>query len=192
MEPATCAKTAEEVAVPDPGEFNLGDLPLRSPDNFIAGELHNHIEQWEAIVGHGDKNVLDWLRNGVKVTTLFCRFKGNFQGRCFDSKTPPPTSLYNSKNCMKYVDFISNTLEERIVNGSIEVLGRVGEVPPPRIVMPLTVEPTKPRLCHDERFLNLWIKDLPFSLETLKDVPRLISAGDFLTSCDEKSGYDHV
>lgn len=28
--------------------------------------------------------------------------------------------------------------------------------------MPLIVEPSKPRLCHDERFNNLWIKDLPF------------------------------
>lgn len=23
--------------------------------------------------------------------------------------------------------------------------------------MPITIEPTKPRMCHDERFLNLWI-----------------------------------
>ena len=58
--------------------------------------------------------------------------------------------------------------------------------------MPLTVEPTKPRLCHDERFLNLWIKDLPFSLDTLRDVPRLVSKDMYLSSLDDKSGYDHV
>lgn len=28
--------------------------------------------------------------------------------------------------------------------------------------MPITVEPTKPRMCHDEQFLNLWIRIAPF------------------------------
>jgi hypothetical protein len=37
--------------------------------------------------------------------------------------------------------------------------------------LPITIEPSKPRMCHDERYLHLWIKDLPFSLDTLKDVP---------------------
>lgn len=65
-------------------------------------------------------------------------------------------------------------------------------VSPPRIIMPLTVEPTKPRLCHDERFLNLWVKDLPFHLETLRDIPRLVGQNSLMVTCDEKSGYDHV
>lgn len=63
---------------------------------------------------------------------------------------------------------------------------------PPHLVLPLTVEPTKSRLCHDERFLNLWINHCPFSLDTLRDVPRLINRDGFMTSIDEKSGYDHV
>ena len=50
----------------------------------------------------------------------------------------------------------------KIKCGAIKLLGRVGECQPPRVVMPLTVEPSKPRLCHDERYINLWIKDLPF------------------------------
>ena len=39
----------------------------------------------------------------------------------------------------------------RISNGSINVVGRVNEVEPPHLVMPITVEPNKPRMCHDER-----------------------------------------
>ncbi|CAC5388722.1 unnamed protein product [Mytilus coruscus] len=60
----------------------------------------------------------------------------------------------------------------RIANGSITVLGRVEECEPPFLVLPITIEPSKPRMCHDERFLNLWIKDYPFSLDTLREVPR--------------------
>ena len=58
--------------------------------------------------------------------------------------------------------------------------------------MPLTVEPTKPRLCHDDRYVNLWTRDNPFNLENLKHIPRLVEQGMYMISCDEKSGYDHV
>jgi hypothetical protein len=57
--------------------------------------------------------------------------------------------------------------------------------------MPLIIEPSKPRLCHDKRFLNLWIKDLPFRLNTLKDVHRILQ-NSFMATCDEKSAYDYV
>ena len=38
----------------------------------------------------------------------------------------------------------------------------------------MTIEPEKPRLCIDARFLNLWMVDTPFSLETLVGVPRFV------------------
>jgi hypothetical protein len=59
--------------------------------------------------------------------------------------------------------------------------------------MSLTIEPSKPRLCNDERFLNLWIKDLPFHLETLKDIHRLVQKKNgLMVTFVDKSGYDHV
>ena len=58
--------------------------------------------------------------------------------------------------------------------------------------MPITVEPSKPRVCHHERFLNLWIKDCPFSLDYLSDLPRYVGPGHFQTVCDDKSDYDHI
>lgn len=58
--------------------------------------------------------------------------------------------------------------------------------------MPITVESFKPRKCHDERFLNLWIQDHPFVLDTLKDVPRVITENSYMSTSDDKSGYDHI
>lgn len=57
---------------------------------------------------------------------------------------------------------------------------------------PLTVEHSKRRLYHDQRFLNLWVADKPFQLDTLKEVPILVGRNNFMASVDEKSGYDHV
>lgn len=60
------------------------------------------------------------------------------------------------------------------------------------IVIPLTVESSKPRLCQDDRILNLWVKDSVFHLKTLTDVHRLVNEGACIETTNEKSGYDHV
>ena len=86
---------------------------------------------------------------------MFRHFKGNFKGHSYDSDLPPTVFFQNATNCKEFGKFISNTLMERIANGTITVLGRVGECDPPFLV-------------------NLWIKDCPFSLDTLKKVPRLL------------------
>ena len=65
------------------------------------------------------------------------------------------------------------------LSGCYQILGKIGECSPPHLVLPLTVEPSKLRLCHDERFLNLWIRDLPFKLDHLKDLPRYVLPGHF-------------
>ena len=63
---------------------------------------------------------------------------------------------------------------------------------PPHLVLPITIEPSKPRLCHEAGILNLWIRDLPFKLDHLADLPRHVLPGHFQTIFDDKSGYQHV
>ena len=74
---------------------------------------------------------------------------------------PPRKAFLNNVSCKPFVKFIQQTLLDRLETGAVSLLGKVGEVqpppPPPHLVLPLTVEPTKPRLCHDARFLNLWM-----------------------------------
>ena len=81
---------------------------------------------------------------------------------------------------------------ERVRNGSLTVIGRVGEVEPSHPVLPITIEPKKPRLCHDERFLHLWIKDCPFTLDYITDLPHDVDQDHYQTTFDDKSGYDHI
>jgi hypothetical protein len=171
-------------------EFDLCNLRFRNPNNFIAGSLHNHFVEWEKL--SPDKQILEWIKNGVDVHQFLKHFKGNFKGKHFDSDIPPSILLPNATVCEGYTKFIAKTLEERLKNGSLTLLGKVGECDPPYLVLPLTIEPSKPRLCHDERYLNLWIVDSPFSLETLRDIPRLVRRGDLMSSLDDKSGYDHI
>ena len=89
--------------------------------------------------------------------------------------------------------FIQQILHDRLKTGAVSLLGKVGEVqPPPHLVLPLTMEPTKPRLCHDARFLNLWMQDKPFKLDRVIDLPRYISRDSYQSVLDDKSGYYHI
>ena len=187
-QPSSEIPSAEDVAKGEP--FKFENLSFRNPDNFQAGSLSNNIAAWEEI--GTSPEILDWLKNGVDIHPMFECFSGNFKGKCYNSKTPPSAYFPNAANCEKFGKFIAETLTTRIVNGSVSIVGKVGECQPPHIVMPITIEPSKPRMCHDERFLNLWIRDFPFTLDTLKDVPRVISLNSYMTSLDDKSGYDHI
>ena len=81
---------------------------------------------------------------------------------------------------------------DRLASGAISLWGRVGACSPPHLVMPLTVEPSKPRLCNDNRFLNLWIEDRPFTLDSVQHLPKYVQKDFYRTVCDDKSGYDHI
>ncbi|KAK3744244.1 hypothetical protein QZH41_015497 [Actinostola sp. cb2023] len=176
---------------------NIADLPFRDPNNFLAGQLHLHARDWEELVARAPYDdayeVLDWVKNKVSVVKFFRHFRGSFQGRQFDSDIPPPTLLKNNKSCEGFTQFIDNTLLERVLNGSISVVGKVGEVNAPYLTTsPLTVEPTKPRLCHDNRYLNLWMVDKPFRLDNLSHLPRYLTKDSYQSVLDDKSGHNHI
>ena len=88
---------------------------------------------------------------------------------------PQERHFFNNVSCKPFVKFIQQTLLDRLKTGAVSLLGKVGEVQPPHLVLPLTVEPTKPRLCHDARFLNIWMQDKPFKLDRVGDLPRYVS-----------------
>jgi hypothetical protein len=132
------------------------------------------------------------VMNRVDAWSFVKPFAGTFAGQSYDEPSPPAKILANSHSCETFEDFITSTILERVANGSMAFWGVVGEVDPPHLVMPITIEPTKLRICHDERVLDLWMKDLSFSLDYLSDLPRYVGVNHFQTVCDDKSGYDHV
>lgn len=170
------------------------DLLFRDPHTFVAGEIHNHLHYWEEILEAQPKRqeILSYIEFGVDVQDFFVPFKGDFQGVLYDSPLPPSIVFPNNKTCEGFETFICDTILERLANGSLSIWGRVGDRSPPHLVMPLTVEPSKPRLCHDERFLNLWMRDLPLKLDYISDLPRYVGRNHFQSTMDDKSGYDHV
>ena len=168
------------------------DLVIYDQNHFVAGNLHNNVSEWEKIIEYSQYDVLNWIRNKIDIHDFMQRFKGEFWGMKYNYDYPPPRHFKNASNCQQFKEFINTELTSRLKSGAISYIGRVEDVQPPHIVSPITIEPSKPRLCINLMYLNCFMKDTPFSLDTLSDVPETIKDGCFLTKLDDASGYDNV
>ena len=176
----------------------MRSLAFRDPNRFVAGQLHDNLKNWgilcQEVSNPQSNQVMKWVKEGINVFDFFKHFKGNFRGQAYNSTIPPSVYLKNHASCEQSSDNIARQLEDRLRNGSLELLGKVGEVQPPWLVMPLVMVKgsKKDILCHDERYLNLFMSDDTFSLDTLKHLPGILPPNCHIASSDEKSAYDAV
>ena len=129
---------------------DMSRLVFRDPNHFRAGKLHRHTPQWLSLIDdlNDDRfsEVRDWITNGVDVTKFFRPFTGSYKGKNYECSTPLRCVVPNHMSCKPFTSFISNTLINRLRSGAISLWGKVGQCTPPHLVLPLTVEPSKPRL----------------------------------------------
>ena len=115
----------------------------------------------------------------------------HFKDYNYDSDRPPKRAFKNNAPCKSFVSFVQQILLDRLRTGAVSLIGRVSVVEAPHIVLPLTVEATKPRLWHDAGYLNLWMQNKPFTLDSLGDLPRHVSKNSYQV-LDDKSGCNHI
>ena len=115
-------------SLPSPDDVLAGRAPpdfeglrLRSQNSFICGNLHNFVPAWDRYMGKIPEYsiVRPWLVDGVDVPSFFQHYKGTFNGRHFDSVTPPKTYFQNAPICHEYKDFITKTVLKRLEEGSM-------------------------------------------------------------------------
>ena len=124
---------------------------------------------------------MDQKYNGISVKQFIVPFKGKYRQEQFNHLFPPNKYYLNSKKGKFYRDIISREIEQKIALGFLRVWGKVGECPPPAIVMPLSIDPSKPRLVHDQQFLNCFMRHCPFFLYQVVNLPRYLSRDSYHT-----------
>lgn len=82
-----------------------------------------------------------WVSRFMNFSRLF---KGMFQGCSHDSPFLPRIVLKSARNCQDHEEFISNCICEKVRNGFLFIVGKVGLVYPP--YLDVTVVLTKPRI----------------------------------------------
>ena len=177
------------------GELNASaaDVWAGDPESFFAGQPHHHPAIWDTLtLGHPQRDlIVGWIKHGISVKEFIVPFKGQYRQERFNHLFPPNKHYPNNKKCKFYRDTISREIEQKIAMGAIKVWGRVGTCPPPAIVMPLSIEPSKPRLVHDQQYFNCFMRHCPFSLDQVVNLPCYLARDSYHTKLDNKSGFDH-
>ena len=114
-----------------------------------------HVPWWRFVLDNYPKRneILLYIADSVDVFDFFTPFQGSFQVKRYSSDIPSEAS----SSCWPFSDFVSKTIMDRIANCSLHIVVRAGSCRPPYLVLPITIEPTKPRMFHIKRFLNCWI-----------------------------------
>ncbi|KAK3252032.1 hypothetical protein CYMTET_38656 [Cymbomonas tetramitiformis] len=175
--------------VPDPLS-----APARDPGEFRVGTIHECTQFWDTVVTSSEMGLLvkEWAKNGVSILDFFQHFSGTYEGARFDSRTPPKMQFKNHAIPDHLIPWISGKIQDELRWGAIRVWGKEGECSPPHLVMPVGVEPAKPRKLNDARFLNLWCKDIPFTYESVTMLPQILEVGDPAFIMDQANGFFHV
>ena len=168
------------------------DASIRNPAEFVPGSVHFCHEFWEKkiLVSCPNKlEMLSWIRDGVKIEPYLNTHTNEvFNGKRVYGHYPPPYAQQNRVPA-EFFPWVRSEISKWERNG---VIVRQSESLRASVILPLTIEPKKPRLIHDAQYLNLFLKDVPFSMDGVGKIPQAGWLGMFMFSVDHKSGYHHV
>ena len=91
--------------------------------------------------------------------------------------------------------WVNNEIESLVQKGSLAAWSTVADTetqPRPRICLPLGVEPSKPRLIWDTRYLNSMCKHSPFQIDGVGKVAQCPWKGAQQVTLDHNSGFHNI
>ncbi len=156
------------------------NAPLRRKQDFVPGHLSAAIEFWEheILVDNAEEQtqtMLGWLR-GVRVQEFIDpNAQGEFLGRPYSGKEITPAKFQNHVPT-EFETWVDIELENLASKGCLAKWTDIADVskqPEPRLVLALGVEPSKPRLFWDGRWLNKMCKNMPFKMDGVGKVAQV-------------------
>ena len=151
-----------------------------SPAVPIADRLRSCLPAWQFVLEHGDKFVLSVVEHGYR----------------FMFRTRPPSARPLSAPFHGTPEQMADLTRQLLDWQSSGVIEIDNADPSRRVSSLLFPVPKKDtvefRWCHDDRYLNDWLKPQSVKYETIESVRYMIRRRDYLTSIDLKSAYSHI
>ena len=90
----------------------LTNLRFRDPGHFKAGMIHESSPVWQRLLADYScaVDLLEILRDGVRVEHFFTPFSGDFKGQFYHTQTPPSIQIKNAAICAQFAGFIGDTI----------------------------------------------------------------------------------
>ena len=134
----------------------LTNLRFRDLGHFKDGMIHESFPVRQRLLADYScaVDLLEILRDGVRVEHFFTPSTWDFKGQFYNMQTPPSIHIKNGAIRAQFAGFIGDTIVQWVASRILSVLGEVGVVSLPHLVLSITIKPSKPCLRHDKRFLN--------------------------------------
>jgi hypothetical protein len=182
-------------------------------NQFVAGSFADHLPAWEEFLGNSKrksaKMVLSWLRRGFKpkfvgmkdaklqkraiVESMLRRVVPKDRvGALLEGKLPHKVEFANHRSFYTNWGFSKGEIEKLVVWGAASIWEDPEEGPV--VISPLGMADCagKQRLIINEKYVNLFLEDLPFQYERLRDILAFTEEESYMAAWDLESGYFHV
>ena len=133
--------------------------PLWHKDDFVSGHVQTAVQYWKETIltGHPQRDELLGYIGGVRLSEFIDPISaGIFEGFPFDEADVTPIELPNHVPT-SHDGWVKNGIESLVQKDSLAAWSTVADTktqPRPCICLPLGVEPSKPRLIWDARYLK--------------------------------------
>ena len=137
--------------------------------------------------------ILPWLQFGVKIESFLAPFSiGNYNGVDINSRWP---QFYREENHVApaFQHWVSSQIKDLVRTGVMRPWDeRCMSSKVPIVIAPLIVEPSKPRLIYDARYINCFLSLPSVDMSGAGKIPSCCWKDMYLITLDHKSGYFHV
>ena len=166
---------------------------------FVPGLPRRHLEFWDTVIlkDHPSRDVLlPYLREGVSLHNFLPpSHRGPSAEHPFQVDRFPGLALQN-RIPPEFDGFVREEIGTIVGRGCVarwdDVRGATGPARP-RLIMPLSMEPSKPRLIYDARSLNQHVADFPFSMDTVGRVAQIAAEIDvFHDLYRRRAAFRHI
>ena len=177
-------------------KVSAADALFRSERDFMPGSLSLCWEFWDRVILVGNPMrdvILPWLQFGVKIESFLAPFSiGNYNGVDINSRWP---QFYREENHVApaFQHWVSSQIKDLVRTGVMRPWDeRCMSSKVPIVIAPLIVEPSKPRLIYDARYINCFLSLPSVDMSGAGKIPSCCWKDMYLITLDHKSGYFHV
>lgn len=186
-----------------------GEIP--DAEKFVAGGFARHYAAWDELMqlsGRKGRNVLSWVKRGyrpvfadasqakpekLKIVREMLRrqYPGRDPEAFLTGDRPHKVSFKNHQSLYKHWDFSAKTLLQLVQWGAVEILDDESQI---QVISPLGVadQDGKLRLILNARYLNVFLKNLEFKYQRLRDALLFLEKDSHMATWNLKSGYYHI
>ena len=170
-----------------------------SGEDFVPAHLQSALPFWRDVILSDTPEpergtLLRWVEGVSVYDFVDPTAHGEFQGRSYRGADLTAVHLPNHVP-HEFSSWVTGEIAALVQTGCVARWEDIADTelhPKPHLVLPLGVEPTKPRLLWDARWLNLMCKHSPFSMDGVGKVAQCAWRGAHMVTIDHKSGYHHV